>query len=178
MKQILLKFRLILTIKTRTNSWTIFDKYEVRSLPSNNLENMIFFFFFFTWSKIQCFFLKASLIHKYDWMDLLSHDCLYTGRTGMDAILSQCLWRSLGVHSSVTTSVQSPAHARGTSDESALWQVVDECCVDEFVLGNSLHHQHPLLPQVGQHLGGDIGEVILRQIWERSSWDSYRRGLI
>ena len=49
MKQILLKFRLILTIKTGTNSPTTFDKNEVRSgrvrwdqrsWESNNLENM------------------------------------------------------------------------------------------------------------------------------------------
>ena len=37
-------------------------------------------------------------------------------------------------------------------DEPRLAQVVDQRCVDELVLGHSLHHQHPLLAKVAQHL--------------------------
>jgi len=39
-----------------------------------------------------------------------------------------------------------------SSDEPGLAQVADKDGVDELVLRHCLHHQHPLLPQVGQHL--------------------------
>ena len=49
-------------------------------------------------------------------------------------------------------------------DESGLAKVADKYGVDEFVLGNGLNHQHPLLPQMGKHLGDIDGNVVVRAV--------------
>ena len=40
-------------------------------------------------------------------------------------------------------------------------QVVNEHAVHELVLRHRLHHEHPLLPQVGQHLGDVHVEIVV-----------------
>lgn len=41
------------------------------------------------------------------------------------------------------------------SDEAGVLEELDEDLVDKLILGNGLHHQHPLLPQPRQH-GGNL----------------------
>ncbi len=41
------------------------------------------------------------------------------------------------------------------SDEAGVLEELDEDLVDKLVLGDGLHHQHPLLPQPGQQ-GGNL----------------------
>ena len=52
------------------------------------------------------------------------------------------------------------------SDEPGLGEILDENCVDKLVLSHCLHHQHPLLPQVGQNLRDVDMDVVVNTVEE------------
>lgn len=48
------------------------------------------------------------------------------------------------------------------SDEAGVLQELNEHLIDKLILGDGLHHQHPLLPQLRQH-GGNLHRLIVLQ---------------
>ena len=52
------------------------------------------------------------------------------------------------------------------SDEPGLCEILDKNGVDKLVLSHGLHHQHPLLPQVGQNLGDVDMDVVVDAVEE------------
>lgn len=64
------------------------------------------------------------------------------------------------------------SESRG-SDEAGVLEELDEDLVDKLVLGNGLHHQHPLLPQPGQHGGNLHGLVVLQAADHELSEDDH-----
>ena len=68
----------------------------------------------------------------------------------------------------IVTRIQFPG-----SDEPGLCQILDKNCVDKLVLRHRLHHQHPLLPQVSQHLGYVDMNVVVNTVEEDISQDGH-----
>ena len=59
------------------------------------------------------------------------------------------------------------------SDEPGLCEILDEDSVDKLVLRHRLHHQHPLLPQVGQNLRDVDMDVVVNTVEEDVGQDGH-----
>ena len=68
----------------------------------------------------------------------------------------------------IVTRIQFPG-----SDEPGLCEILDEDSVDELVLRHRLHHQHPLLPQVGQNLRDVDMDVVVNTVEEDVGQDGH-----